>query len=218
MRVAMVACGLVACVGGGGGGDGLRLDQFAGRLAEAQCAQMQRCCESEWPDCVAFFTMALEEEADIVDMRASIAAGRLTFDGDQAARCIERVEGLSCAEFSAFLQNEQAATGLACFDMLVGRVAAGDPCDEPYECVTGVCGYETAIRRCEAPIPAGGSCNSSCADRPAPASLHRPMISERALRGRRTTRASRAAATTADLGPGRGRHFMTSTIAAGLVR
>ena len=123
MRVAMVACGLVACVGGGGGGDGLRLDQFAGRLAEAQCAQMQRCCESEWPDCVAFFTMALEEEADIVDMRASIAAGRLTFDGDQAARCIERVEGLSCAEFSAFLQNEQAATGLACFELTPAMTA-----------------------------------------------------------------------------------------------
>jgi hypothetical protein len=172
LTLAMVI-GTVAC-GGDDGGSGVGIDQLAGRLAEVQCAQMTRCCEpgeipfgipSEGPACVETWTEILEEEADIVDMRAAIAAGRLELDGAQAVRCLAHIEALSCADFSAFMQEEQAATGRECLDMLVGKVALGGACDESYECTSGLCDQGQDPPRCAAAIPAGGACAPSCEDR-----------------------------------------------------
>src|SRR5687767_9154073 len=133
MVISMAVASLVGC--GGDDDGGMTIDQLAGRLAEAHCAQLVRCCDADElrnlpADCVGFLTPIFEEEADVNDMRAGIAAGRLSFDGAQAERCIAHVEALSCAEFSAYLDEAQAATGLACLDMLIGRVPDGGLCEE----------------------------------------------------------------------------------------
>ncbi len=156
----------------GCGGGGISLDELAGEMASATCEQMRRCCSPDDPavpaECVATLTLFLESSADIDDMREHVAAGTLDFDEQQAELCIQHIRALSCVEFSAYLHEDQVGTGLACLDMLRGKLPIGTPIElDHYQCETGNAVFDMAAltSRCAPPIVEGGPCDPDCEDR-----------------------------------------------------
>jgi hypothetical protein len=120
------------CSGGGSGSSGnIPLESLGTNVVDAICPLVTRC--GEYPDeatCKASMT------TDLGQVQADVAAGKIKYDGQQAAGCVAALP--SFLDCSASATTDQPA---ACEKTFTGTVAAGGPCFDPRECVSGQCSY-----------------------------------------------------------------------------
>ena len=134
---------MAAC--GGGDENGLSQSEALGRVANTFCERSLE-CEAESPEpleyanvdeCVASFTAALESD-DQAAIEASIEAGRISWNEDDAAYCVVEINAalndLSCSVFfdQAFLAL--ASDDPRCLALGTGLVADGDACTIDDDC------------------------------------------------------------------------------------
>ena len=136
---------MAAC--GGGDENGLSQSEALGRVANTFCERSLE-CEAESPEpleyanvdeCVASFTAALESD-DQAAIEASIEAGRISWEADDAEYCArlvaEALGNLSCEDY--WNENE-AALGVddpRCDTLGAGLVADGDACTIDDDCAS----------------------------------------------------------------------------------
>lgn len=191
MKSLLLGVLLVGCSGGTSGGP-IAIDQFGNEVAKVACSKIFECCNSAEvmqqfmnltynnqpvtteAQCEGLY-MGLLDGYAIPDYKASIAAGRVTYDADAARGCIDAYANLGCGAYSQLTH----ATGISCSTpYLIPHVGDGGACSQAYECTSGYCSSGTCMT--EPPlVPNGGSCTSgeqcasgycgsgSCAD-PAP--------------------------------------------------
>lgn len=155
-----IVLGLGGCGGGDDDGDGLPLAEVEAAWAAVFCEQTLRCCDGEER---AFFDQALgpaeecgeawrqfvSEEKWLGDWAMIVASGEASYDAALGAACVDHLRSLSCADWSAFANEQNAAAGVACMTMfqlscppleaaVCQRIAEGDACDpmceDLYQC------------------------------------------------------------------------------------
>lgn len=143
--------------GGGFAGDSLALEDLPEAVAPVLCAYYDRCFGPVMyflggSDCAATFRAELEE-GSFSYLAAAVDAGRLGYDGRQAAACLAEYPGLECGTSPAELTT--------CSGMLQGRVTEGSPCRLTEECDAGhFCALDNACPgTCLERAPIGGPCN-----------------------------------------------------------
>lgn len=176
---------VIGCGGDDGGGSGfVELDGLGMELGIASCGLQFECCTdaeimaqymgitfegqpiTTEDQCVAF-SNAVFTSFGVARYKESIALGRMEYDGAAAADCIAALESLSCAEYSASVNQGVAP---ACRPFLIPKVADGGGCTLDDECASDNCeGESTPLGgpntdgMCK-PVPtAGQSCDDNCA-------------------------------------------------------
>jgi hypothetical protein len=140
-----IALVVAAC---GGGGGSIPASQVATELSKATCHQLFRCCTSDElmqqalgatteDQCVAIYGGFASIGFDVIV--ASIAAGRIDYDGDVMRTCIDSIASASCTEFSAQRGQDSLDMSSGCRDPFVGTLAAGAACSNDAECVSTYC-------------------------------------------------------------------------------
>jgi hypothetical protein len=174
-------CALLAGCGGGGS---VSVDNLGTELASVSCSKMFECCDSaEIMDQFANVTVdgqpiTTEEQCESFaggflgtfltqEYNASIAAGRIEYDGEAARSCLDQMANLSCGAYAMVTGN----TGVACdTPFITPKVADGGGCTQSYECISGNCegatnDGDTSTDGTCMPMPtAGQPCDFHCAD------------------------------------------------------
>ncbi len=107
----------IAC--GGGGGGGIAIDDLDTEFAEALCDAQVRC--GEFPDLASCL------EATVIDsdqLKASVEAGRVDYDGDRMSECFAIIIDTSCDR----IPTQVDENGTICDDTVTGTVALGGDC------------------------------------------------------------------------------------------
>lgn len=143
-------------LGGEAGASGdptLVWEDFPGRLAEVQCAALERCCAAAsieftratcQPDLSTAFERAFE------DLRAL----NTRYDADMAARCVTALE----AQFADCRIDPTPDVDAACGNVFEGALAIGDICVDDAECADS----QAAATFCKAEL---GTATDSCQPR-----------------------------------------------------
>jgi len=168
-----------ACGGGGstaaGGSSNISLSAFPAAFVDAYCTHEVRCGST--PDkstCAATTSVG-----DFGPESAGVGAGRIVYDGDQAAACVNTLMSAGCGIPGWHFEE-------VCAKVFRGLVAGGDTCYAPADCVSGTCMFAAnsgcgmhSSRACcpgvcapgvstAEPSPIGGPCNgtgfSGCAE------------------------------------------------------
>ncbi len=138
-------------------------DEALARIAPAQCANAVRCgviAASEQPACELGpppkgTSHLVWSEAQLAHQRASIAAGRLTFDPSALADCIAAYTTGSCEP------EISQSPGQRCI-FVRAHVAAGGACSSWDECIDGHCSAQTGcMGHCVAHKQRGEVCSRS---------------------------------------------------------
>ncbi|KYF61181.1 hypothetical protein BE11_51170 [Sorangium cellulosum] len=139
--LAGVGCGDAEDPGASGGGDTepVSLDAFAGEFADVYCERIYRCCDAnEQAQVLELLSSRPENQEECaaelapllslvsLEKKASVDAGRQSYDGEKAARCLAAVKG-TC---EGGLEGDDSPfdTTPECSTMFVGKVADGDAC------------------------------------------------------------------------------------------
>lgn len=129
-----------------GGGDSVPLSQLGGAMGETICAKMVECCTTE--ELMAELLGASNEGecrevyAGIIGgllvpaLEDSVNAGRMTYDGEAMAACLDTLAGISCAELRSAVRS---GIGDSCEDPFIGHVATGGVCAGDPDCTSGFC-------------------------------------------------------------------------------
>lgn len=157
------------CDGGGSGGP-VPIADLEARLLDASCGIQTRC--AGFPDVATCKASLVSNTAHLV---AGVNAGRIQYDGNAAAACIDIIGSLGCN-----LTDTPDNPPVACANTFKGSVLAGGTCYGNEECVSGECGNMSCPSSgtccsgtCEDgspasnPVPAGGDCSRAgvtCAD------------------------------------------------------
>lgn len=129
--------GLAAC--GDDDGDGLPLEDLEEELLGQLCERMVRCgVYADDAACRADFG------ALIGGLVSQVESGRVDYDAELAARCLEAAAGASC-DRTAEENREQLQV---CVDALKGTVADGAQCFNDQECISEECEVETCNMAC----------------------------------------------------------------------
>ena len=170
---------LGACGGGGGGGGSVAIGDFGTQLSDTLCKKAFTCCTQLQLSTLFQSTTTLTTTAQcdtyvdanitgfaIPRYMASIAAGRVTYDGAAASACLDAISSATCPQFG--IDESGGAIPAVCAGFLVPAVAAAGACTQNYECTTGYChGAVTAPTQmdgqCEADPTMGQACDSTCA-------------------------------------------------------
>lgn len=116
---------LVAC-----GNDSVSLGDLAGAYEDAYCARLVRCGRYISVDaCKDALQLSIDE------ITASVEAGRTSYDGEQAAACLDALRGASCDSTDA----DNRADVPACDNTFHGTVADGGVCFDSDECLSDSC-------------------------------------------------------------------------------
>jgi hypothetical protein len=121
----VVAVGAAAC-----GGGGVKLTDLADEVHDAQCEWAVRC--GVLPNTEACAALGTADD-EIAQLQASVDAGRLSYDEDKAADCVDAFADASCELFGV----SEAAQ--ACEEVFTGLVADGGTCYDDEECVSDNC-------------------------------------------------------------------------------
>jgi hypothetical protein len=113
----------------------------------------------------------LAVDASDPEVAAAVKAGVTKYDDANAETCINDIQAMSCDTTS---QNRRV-TPVACFDILVGKVASGGACQRDEECASNSCNTSNCVSTasccttavCQnlarSPVADGGACDfSSC--------------------------------------------------------
>jgi hypothetical protein len=135
--------------------------ELATATADAFCDLYLRC--SGVPDLATCKdALHVENGADWVQALADQNAGKLTFDGANAAACVAAIRALGCDSTPDF--GDPASP---CNNFFQGTVASGGACLIDWECADGLlcsksCGQACCAGTCVAPswkvVPVGGEC------------------------------------------------------------
>lgn len=158
---------------------GLKLDTFAGTVANALCNTLTKCCfgSANVPDggavdggnfnrgkCLDLYSdLGFENSLIGSDV---ITLGNVTLDQTKGADCLAKINALTCDLTGANLKAARAA----CFGALSGKLAANQPCRSSLECAPGnFClpdadagagdGGTPVIGKCAALRGSGGNCS-----------------------------------------------------------
>jgi hypothetical protein len=125
----------------------LDISSFIEKLDTADCAKAFS-CQAQYPtDADTSFTDAYGSDAnDCVqgdedyqnrdDYADSVDAGRITFDANAAADCLNDLQFPTCSEYFDSYDYPQS-----CYDAIVGEVLPGNFCATTYDCA----GYSACI-------------------------------------------------------------------------
>lgn len=179
MKTLVLGVLLVGCGGGGSGGGPIPIDNLASEISQASCSKIFECCNSAEVmqqfmnityngqpvttemQCEGL-TNGLFAQYLIPEYKASIAAGRITYDGSAARGCIDAFVNLGCGPYSQL----SGAMSVSCDTPFI-RPAVGDggACSQSYECTGDFCDGATssADGTCKPKPTAGQSCTGTCA-------------------------------------------------------
>ena len=165
----VLALGVAAC--GGSIGDGpVPLDDFEPELTDAACAYLAAC--EHLPDRATCLASGPVDITELATLKADVAAGIVTYDGQAARACIDAFKRFSSCK-STQRGDPQVALGV-CESVFLGTVPTGGACLFSEECADhGFCTrLNCATSQCCAgtclatppPVPAGGDCSNLVAD------------------------------------------------------
>lgn len=144
-----------------GGGD-VPASELSSRLSAVVCEKIASCCTaSPLAQSPTICAAQIEQLFDVNTYEASIAAGRMEYDGSNVSTCLNRLRGASCAQIEGGLDSL-----LDCEDPFKPLVANGGGCSLDEECIQGVCSFadETATEgTCLAPV-LDGPCARRCGE------------------------------------------------------
>jgi hypothetical protein len=170
-------CALLAGCGGGGS---VSVDNLGTELAKVGCSKIFECCTSAEvmqqfngitvngqpitteAQCESF-TGGLFSGFLTPEYKASIAAGRIEYDGDAAQSCLDAAANLSCSAYAMLSGHESVHCDKP---FIIPKVADGGACSQSYECTSNHCetGSGSGSDGTCAPLPtAGQACTSECA-------------------------------------------------------
>ncbi len=145
----------------GCGEDSVSLDDLANAYVDASCARLVRC--GRYADVASCKASA---QLDLAEIRASVDAGRTSYDGDKAAACLDALRGASCDVTDA----DNRADVPACEEIFRGTVADGGECFDDDECLSDSCNIPDCGMACCAgvcdptvAIPPPAAVGQSCA-------------------------------------------------------
>ncbi len=141
----LVALGGCSSSGGGGGGT-VALTDFASESAKVSCHRIYTCCDATErtdnsapgpteADCVTAVTAQLADRATAI--QAGVDAGRITYHGDRARKCLDNAAALSCADWGVNFNMRYVPD---CGHVADGTVAMGGACTLDEECASAFCG------------------------------------------------------------------------------
>lgn len=150
--------GATSGAGGGSAGESIALQDLPEAVAPIICAYYNRClgrllADLGGPDCTATFHARLGEGL-LAYLATAVSAGRLAYDGRQAAACLAAYPQLDCSSDPGELT--------ACSGMLRGLVTADSPCRIAQECAPGLfCELDAGCPgTCQPRAAIGGPCTS----------------------------------------------------------
>jgi hypothetical protein len=166
-----VAPALILIAGCHESGASLPLSGLEAKGLQANCEYGAKC--GDFPDVETCKTSA--SPASLAQMTASVNAGRVQYDANAAATCLNDVASMGCN------RADQGGNGpLSCANMFKGLVAGGGACYVDQDCASGTCDTSScsATVTCCAgtcrnappvsnPVPVGGDClgvNAVCVD------------------------------------------------------
>jgi hypothetical protein len=171
-------CALLAGCGGGGGS--VTVDNLGTELASVSCSKMFECCTSaEIMEQFANITVdgqpiTTEEQCESFagglfsglltpEYKASIAAGRITYDGEAAQSCLDAMANLGCNAYAMADSHESVVCDTP---FIIPQVGDGGGCTEGYECTSGFCdgASDSTDGTCKPKPGAGEACDFTCAD------------------------------------------------------
>ena len=147
-RLGVILAGALAAAACGG--DSISIDELPGELEAALCGRLARCN--------AFVSVEACRDSVRLQVDAiahSIEEGRVTYDGEAAASCIDSFAGQTCDSTSASVR----VTPAACDRAIRGAVADGGTCYSSQECVSSECDVPDCGMACCA-----GTCQPTIAD------------------------------------------------------
>jgi hypothetical protein len=145
---------------GGGGGGALTVPSYLTALGMKDCDDAFACKATFPTDGGATFDQVFGASAsacyadaamyfNAAAVQASIAAGRITFDGAAAATCIAGIPAPVCATYWTQGSDYPAA----CDTALVGKIADGGTCTIDFDCTSLASICDDTTKKC-APAPA----------------------------------------------------------------
>jgi len=157
MLVALAGCGSSSS----GGVTPVALTDFASESAKATCAHIYKCCDATermdntaWgtteAECVTMQTPVVTTA--LATVQAGVDAGRITFHGDRARKCLDNTAALSC-DWGLFFNAKYVPDCMHVFD---GTVMTGGTCTMDEECMSGWCGPTG----CAARLALGEACTA----------------------------------------------------------
>lgn len=149
LALAMAACG---------GSSSVSIDDLPGELEAALCSRYARCGYY-----VSQAACLDDVSLDIAQLKASIAAGRVAYDGNLVNDCIGGLGAASCDNTA----QDARVNPAACDQAIRGTVADGGVCFTTQECLskscdTTACGMACCAGTC-APTVADAAIGGSCA-------------------------------------------------------
>jgi len=154
--VALAACG---------DDDGIPIEDLGDELVGQLCERMVRCgVYADDAACRADFDPLIDQLVHQVD------AGRVAYDGELAAECLEAASGAACDRTA----EENRIQLQACVDALKGTVADGAQCFNDQECISEDCVVETCTMAC---------CAGTCGRTIVPAAIGAPCPDQECVNG-----------------------------------
>jgi hypothetical protein len=160
--LALIAAGALAGACSDDGGSPVPLAEATGRYARVMCERTIECNAfaavllSQTTCDFAEWSLRNGELRGLADL---VASGRVAYDGDAMATCLDDLASLPCVELSSTGLADVATGG--CAEAIAGQVAAGGACERTLECQAGsYC--ETGMScpgTCQPRVAAAGACS-----------------------------------------------------------
>ncbi|MBA3454252.1 MAG: hypothetical protein H0T42_14260 [Deltaproteobacteria bacterium] len=129
---------LVLVVGCGDNIPTVGFEAFAPARREAECQRLARCgVFTAVDDCTAYFRAPFD-----LDLRAAVAAGRVSYDPAAAHACHAAIGAMSCDQTSAEVRTVLAECANEVF---TGMLGAGAECAFDRECESGDCDAASCV-------------------------------------------------------------------------
>jgi hypothetical protein len=165
-----VAIGIIGCGDDdSGSGQYVSVADFEASYKDAECTYMTNC--GIFPDkatCLAANLLSGTAYSLSADLRAAIAAGRVSYNGNAVFECFNAIANASCDK----TDEAGRIPMLSCFTFTRGTLGADAPCQIDADCISQNCRVTVADEQCatgtcvgdtapEIRIPADGeNCNS----------------------------------------------------------
>jgi hypothetical protein len=130
---------LIGCNGGGvgiGAGDVPTYSDYEMQAVKAACRFFTNCGEfskSQESACESFYGATLADQAKTYSISDAISAGRISYDANAAAACLNAYNSADC-DFTSLLQAIST-----CQKIFTGKVQTGGACHIDVECANGFC-------------------------------------------------------------------------------